>query len=119
MRFKGLALVGVVLGSAACVTTETRTFNANPSGTCQARILHVPPTAGQYEEIGELHLTAGALAPLENVREDLRQKACAAGADAVYISNPGYPACSFNFFIPSYMTGVLLKTKESPPTATP
>ena len=111
-----MVLVSLVAASVGCVTVETTTFR-QPAGQCQAEILHVPPQAGAYEEIGYIKGVAGALAGVEAARDALRERACAAGADAIYVSYPAYPTCSFNIIQPMSADGVLLKRKAAPAVA--
>jgi hypothetical protein len=121
VRSIGALFALVVLGSSGCVFVETATFKgAATGGTCSARIFHTPPPAGEYEEIGFVKGTAGALASVDAARAELQAKACEAGADAVYIAVPTYPRCSAIFFQPMNVDGVLLKrTSSAPPAAMP
>lgn len=84
-------------------------------GTCQARVLRVPPAPGQYEEIGFVTVTGGALATVDTTRAALQEKACELGADAVYVADPGYGTCNAWEFAYVDIDGVLLR--RVPPAA--
>jgi hypothetical protein len=114
-----LLLLASLAASTGCVFADGARFT-DTMGVCQARILHVPPPPGQYEEIGFVTVTGGALASVETTRAALQQKACELGADAVYVAEPGYGTCNAWELAYVDIDGVLLKSvRAAPPSTAP
>jgi len=113
-----LFMLTAVIAMSGCVFVETSMFRAPAvGGPCSARIFHVPPPSGEYEEIGFVKVSGGAAANVDTARMELQRQACALGADAVYMAVPTYPMCTFNTLQIMDMDGVLLKRTTAVPAA--
>jgi hypothetical protein len=105
-----------------CTFGHAAKFSPTTPGTCTTRVLHLPPAPGQYEEIGFVYATGGALASVDAAREELVEQACKLGADAVYIAVPEYGMCTLELLGRHNLHGVALKstgTTPPPPAAVP
>jgi len=103
----------------ACTFGHNAKFAPSVRSPCRARVLHVPPPSGEYEEIGFVYATGGALAAVDAVREELAEQACALGADAVYVPQPAYSMCTLEVLGVANMYGVALKATRGQLPATP
>jgi hypothetical protein len=88
-------------------------FSPSVRSACSARVLHVPPPPGEYEEVGFVYATGGAIAAVDAVREELAEQACALGAEAVYVPQPVYGMCTLEVFGYPNMYGVALRAKRA------
>jgi hypothetical protein len=99
-----------------CTFGHAAKFSPTTPSACNARVLHLPPAPGEYEELGFVYATGGALSSVDAAREEITEQACKLGADAVYISVPQYGMCTFDLVGYHNLNGVALKSKgQTPP----